>query len=98
MAEVKYSARALADLERVSAYLAESGPRTVARALRAIEEAVGLLRRHPYLGRPAEQDTRELVISSGKTGYLALYWVDEVDGTVFVLALRHQRELGYTPY
>ena len=38
---------------------------------------------------------RELVIGRGSRGYLALYrYVAEID-TVFVLALRSQRETGY---
>jgi len=38
---------------------------------------------------------RELVISHGRTGYVALYdWLEAVD-TVVILALRHQREAGY---
>jgi hypothetical protein len=38
---------------------------------------------------------RELVISRGKSGYLALYDYDEPNDMVLVLALRHQREAGY---
>ena len=37
----------------------------------------------------------ELVISRGKTGYVALYRYDEARDIVFVLALRHQREAGF---
>jgi plasmid stabilization system protein ParE len=36
---------------------------------------------------------RELVISHGRDGYVALYRVRA--GTVVVLAVRHQREAGY---
>ncbi len=38
---------------------------------------------------------RELVISRGKTGYLALDEYDEVADLVIVLAVRHQREQDY---
>ena len=37
---------------------------------------------------------RELVISHGSTGYLALYRYHEIRDLVTVLAIRHQRELG----
>lgn len=37
---------------------------------------------------------RELVISRGKTGYIALYRYDEIRDVARVLAIRHQRELG----
>ncbi len=45
--------------------------------------------------RPAEADPRELVISRGKSGYLALYRYDGERDRVLVLAIRHQREAGY---
>ena len=54
--------------------------------------AISVLERNPFIGRPVEAEKRELVIGRGSRGYLALYrYVTEVD-TVFVLALRSQRE------
>jgi plasmid stabilization system protein ParE len=47
------------------------------------------------MGRPAEADLRELVISRGKSGYIALYRYDGERDRVLVLAVRHQREAGY---
>ena len=38
---------------------------------------------------------RELVISRGKTGYVALYRYLSGQDVILVLAVRHQRELGY---
>jgi hypothetical protein len=38
---------------------------------------------------------RELVISRGRSGYLALYVHDPAADVVFVLALRHQREQDF---
>lgn len=47
------------------------------------------------IGRPVHTDKRELVIGRRSHGYVALYrYVVEID-TVFVLALRSQREAGY---
>jgi plasmid stabilization system protein ParE len=60
-----------------------------------ISEAVQVLGNHPLVGRPAEHDMRELVISRGRSGYLALYSYEEEHDTVLVLAIRHQREAGY---
>jgi plasmid stabilization system protein ParE len=63
----------------------------------AISSAVDALAAHPLLGRRVEGDLRELVISYGATGYIALYrYVVPLD-QVRVLALRHQREIGYLP-
>jgi hypothetical protein len=54
-----------------------------------------VVERNPFIGRPVEAEKRELVIGRGSRGDLALYrYVTEVD-TVFVLALRSQREAGY---
>jgi len=40
--------------------------------------------------------TRELIISNGHTGYVALYrWFDATE-TALVLRVRHQRESGYS--
>jgi plasmid stabilization system protein ParE len=64
-------------------------------AIEAISSAVEVLRRHPHVGRPVRANLRELVISYGRTGHVALYRVRVQPGQVEVLALRHQREVGY---
>jgi hypothetical protein len=47
------------------------------------------------MGRPVDHGMRELVISRGRSGYLAMYVFDPSADVVFVLALRHQREQDY---
>ncbi len=61
-----------------------------------IAEAVQILEHHPLIGRPTEQGMRELVISRGRTGYLALYSHNETHDVVLIFAIRHQREAGHT--
>ena len=61
-----------------------------------IADALDILKRHPLIGRPVEGGRNELPVSRGKTGYVALYRYDELLNTVFVLAIRHQREAGYS--
>jgi plasmid stabilization system protein ParE len=95
VAQVVYSANALANLERAFEFLARSDPAAAARAAAAIREAVEALARHPLIGRPREERLRELVISFGRTGYVALYRFLPERDEVRVLALRHQRELDY---
>ncbi|MBI3186134.1 MAG: type II toxin-antitoxin system RelE/ParE family toxin [Myxococcales bacterium] len=95
MAEVVYSARALADLERAFDFLAREEARLAAAAVEAIADAVGILERHPFVGRPVLGELRELVISHGRTGYVALYRVRGASGRVEILAIRHQREAGF---
>ena len=62
---------------------------------RSILRALSILEEHPFIGRSHPDGLRELVISRGRTGYVALYRVDEKLEVVRVLALRHQREAGY---
>lgn len=57
--------------------------------------ALSILSEHPLIGRPHSDGLRELVISRGKSGYIALYRFDQLHDMVRVLSLRHQREAGY---
>ena len=96
MASVSYAPRALADLERLSDFLAETDLHAAAHTVDLIADAVAVLEEHPLIGRRAEADLRELVISRGKSGYIALYRYDGERDRVLVLAVRHQREAGYS--
>ena len=95
MAKLIYSGQALADLERLSDFLAAIDPVAAVNTLGLIEEAVAILEHHPLIGRSVESDLRELVISRGHTGYLALYSFEQVHDAVLILAIRHQREAGF---
>jgi addiction module RelE/StbE family toxin len=95
MARVSYAGRALSDLERISDFLSDEGHATQLEALDLIDEAINILVRHPLIGRQAEHDMRELVISQGRTGYVALYSYEAEDDAVLILAVRHQREAGF---
>jgi len=53
------------------------------------------LKRHPLIGRQVESDLRELIISRGKTGYVALYSYEADQDAILILAIRHQREAEY---
>ena len=95
MAEIVYTQNALANIERAFEYLAEKDPRAALAAASAIREAVDVLARHPLIGRRVESELRELVISFGRSGYVALYRFVPSEDRVRVLAIRHQRELDY---
>jgi plasmid stabilization system protein ParE len=62
-----------------------------------IRSAVDNLGAHPLLGRRVHGDIRELVISYGATGYIALYRFLVPQDEVRILAIRHQREIGFVP-
>lgn len=98
MTRVVYSSRALDDLARLFGFLAAHDPAVAAASASAIRSAVEMLAQHPYAGRRLEhagRELRELVISFGRTGYVALYRYLPVRNEVRVLALRHQRELDF---
>jgi plasmid stabilization system protein ParE len=97
VATVAYSAQAIDDLDRLFDFLASANPSAALNAGEVIVDAVRILERHPYIGRPIRGPLRELVISYGRTGYVALYRVAPRADQVEVLAIRHQREAGYRP-
>jgi plasmid stabilization system protein ParE len=90
-----YSPRATQDLERLQDFLREQDLDMTIDVARTIVHAISVLEHHPLIGRPVEEGLHELVISRGRTGYVALYDYLSVIDTVVVLALRHQREAGY---
>lgn len=95
MAELVYTEQALADLERLSDFLLETAPQAAHDTAALIFEALEILVQHPEIGRKVHFGQRELVISRGHTGYLALYrFLPHVD-RILVLTVRHQRESGY---
>jgi plasmid stabilization system protein ParE len=78
-------------LEHIAQFDVGSAPQRIAE----IVEAVQILAKHPLVGRPVRSGMRELVIGRGSRGYVALYrYVPQID-TVFLLAVRSQRESGY---
>ena len=95
MIELNYTEQALADLERLSDFLLQADPHAAEDTALLIFDALEILLQHPEIGRKVHFGQRELVISRGRTGYLALYrFLPHIDRIV-VLALRHQRESGY---
>jgi plasmid stabilization system protein ParE len=81
--------------DRIFDHWARFDANAVPQRVAQIVQAVQILADHPLIGRPVKDRKRELVIGRGSRGYLALYrYVAEVD-TVFVLAIRAQRESRY---
>jgi len=63
--------------------------------LQQILHGISVLEQNPLIGRPVQTDMRELIIGRESRGYVALYrYIAEID-TVFVLAIRSQRQGGY---
>lgn len=95
MAKLVYSENALGNIERAFEFLAQHDPNIATEAAVAIRDGIEVLRDHPFIGRRIEGEIRELVISFGRTGYVALYRYIPVYDLVRILAIRHQREIGY---
>ena len=86
------------DFARIADHLAEFDVTDISLRIHEIIEAIAVLEHNPLIGRPVnalDDDTRELVIGRQARGYVALYRYIAAIDTVFVLALRGQREAGY---
>ena len=94
MTTVFYAPNAYADIERLTDFLLTTETKSAAETGEILFDAIAHLAHHPLVGRIVEHGLRELVISRGRTGYVALYRFDAAHDQVIVLAIRHQRELG----
>ena len=83
------------DVDRIFDFLLEHAPEYASERIGAIIQAIDVLAFSPLIGRPAAWGQRELIISTGASGYLALYRYDPTQDTVYVLAVRSQREQQY---
>jgi addiction module RelE/StbE family toxin len=94
---IVFDVEALDDLERIFEFNFERDPATALEHIEKVHSAVVILDHHPEIGRPLGRGStlRELVISHGRTGYVALYEYSPVEKLVRVVAVRHQREAGY---
>ena len=97
MARIVYSPTAQQSLERIFEFIAENDPHSALTVVYAVRGAIEILAEHPLIGRPTREPLRELVISVGRTGYVALYRFLPHEREVRILAIRHQRELDYSP-
>ena len=83
------------DFDRFLDHMLAHDVADAAQRIGEIVNALDLLVAHPLIGRPVAHDHRELVLGRGTRGYVALYqYLPELD-TVFILAIRSQREAGY---
>lgn len=95
MARLKYSDQALSDLIRLTEFLLANDRVAANSTVDLIEDGIETLTRHPFVGHSVDADLRELLISRGRSGYVALYTYREFEDIVVILAIRHQREAGY---
>ncbi len=95
MSRVIVSSKVKDDFDRIFDFLFAHAPEYATTRISDIIQAIDLLASSPMIGRPVAFGQRELIISTGASGYLALYRYDPIQDTVFVLAVRSQREQDY---
>jgi len=95
MSGVFLSQAAFDDLLRLEEFLVESDDPMAGELLDFILDALQVLTHQPGIGRPVEGGLRELIISRGRSGYLARYEFNNVRDLDLVARIRHQRESGY---
>ena len=92
--QVRFASAAADNLQRLFEFLAEQDLSAAERAREAIGNAITMLQNFPFSCRKATPENpflRELIISFGNAGYVALFEVENAD-MVTVLAVRHLRE------
>lgn len=94
---IVFAEEALADLERIFDFTFARDGAEALQHIDRIRGAVMILEDHPEIGRPTEpgSNLRELVISHGRSGYVALYEHSPAEKLIRIAAIRHQREAGY---
>jgi toxin ParE1/3/4 len=96
VARIELAAELSEDFDRIFEHLAAYDATTAAAGIRGIVEAISVLEHNPLIGRLARGENRELIVGRRRRGYVVLYRYIESMDTVFVLAVRAQREAGYS--
>ncbi len=96
MPHLIWSPSALLDVQRLYRFLSPQNLDAAKRAVKAIRQGVKVLEQQPGVGRPVEDmddEFRDWIIDFGDSGYVARYRVGQI--FVTVLAVRHQKEVGF---
>lgn len=98
MSHIELAPKVGDDFERIIDHLAQYQVENPTMRIREIVEAINVLEHNPMIGRPTNNNKRELIIGHRSHGYVALYrYIVEID-TVFILAVRSQKEAGYEEF
>ncbi len=96
MPQLIWAPPALLDVQRLYRFLASKNADAAKRAVKAIRQEVTVLGQQPGIGRPVEdmpEEFRDWIIDFGDSGYVARYRIDA--DTITILAVRHQKEVGF---
>lgn len=95
MTRIEFAPEVREDFDRILDHLAKYDVENRAARIDEIIEAISVLEHNPLIGRPASRQMNELMIGRDAHGFVALYRYVAAINTVFVLAIRSQREAGY---
>lgn len=95
MARIELAPNVADDFDRILEHLLEHEVADARARIEDIMRAIDVLERNPLIGRAVRFGLRELVIGRRARGYVALYRYVAALDTVFVLAIRGQKEAGY---
>jgi plasmid stabilization system protein ParE len=96
MSRLIWSRQALLDVQRLYRFLAVKNIDAAKRAIKTVRQGVKVLGHQSGIGRPIEDmpdEFREWMIDFGDSGYVARYRIDA--DAVTILAVRHQKEVGF---
>jgi len=95
VARIELAPEVLDDLDRFLDHMAQFDVADIPVRVQEILDSLDILSLSPLIGRPVRDGKRELIVGKGVRAYVALYrYLGEID-TVFILALRDQRESGF---
>jgi plasmid stabilization system protein ParE len=92
MVEIVFTNGAVEDIYRLTYFLLETYPEVAMDTGEIIIDGLQVLATHPLVGVRNEDGLRRLVISRGRSGYIAIYDYDQLIERVLVVAVKHQRE------
>jgi plasmid stabilization system protein ParE len=88
------SPRAMADIDRLHAFLAKEDRAAAQRATTRLADSIQLLKEFPGLDRPIAQiGTRELFVPFAKASYVVRYHHSTRHDSVVILRVWHSRKL-----
>ena len=96
MARIALAPEVFEDFDRIFDHLAQFDVGDAPERIDQIIQALQILSHSPLIGRRVKAGKRELVIGQDSHGYVALYRFLKLIDTVFVLAIRSQREDGFS--
>jgi plasmid stabilization system protein ParE len=92
--KLRFSRRALHQIDEIADHVADESPRIADLVLRWIEMVAALIARYPAIGRPTSKD-QVRVFSLAPYPYLLFYQTNEARGEVVVLRVRHTGRRQY---